>query len=263
VRESASEKAIGIQASEIYIGIDCWQDWLIKKGEFLVQFDQRPKDVIENSLNTRSLYFSNPETLEKCKNEQNQLSGQKYGEMVQVFPREISKENGQRQYAGNIVIYRVEKPIHAAKSIAEHNPLYGEGGGDQFYLPINKDELLKQGFLKRVEVLPTVDREHNLEWLKDFENKGYNRDQIEAKLPDLHHELVQSWLHGTPEQREKAEGILAMEREAERLKLEAGIEPSPTGIADVAPIGTGTEILVSEIESTGFSAPEPGLEMEL
>lgn len=220
MRGREATESILSQKSSYYQGIDNWQNCTIEKEELLVQFDHRPREVIENSQHIRSNYFTSYRTAKECLNSKKQVNGQKYGEMVQVFPREVNSPSSHRQYAGNVVVYRVEKPILASKSIVENNPLYGNGKAVQFHISLHKEDLISKGFLSRMEIIPTSDREHHLDWLSHLENQGLGRKEIEREIPQKHKELVNEWLKGTPEQRERAMNIIGMEREYERLLAE-------------------------------------------
>jgi len=197
---NGSFKAGDLQGSSKYPGIDPWQVEMIPKGTVLVQFDFRDPTIIEKKSEVVSKYFSDIDCLNRCRSEKGEVSARLFAEGVQVKPRRMVEDVGPHIYPRYVSLYEVKQDIQVEKAKVENNPVYGDGGFNEYYIDSDPRELLTDRVLEFKGTIELSDRTPELTHFTNWENEKLTDMEIEKRIPGLNHELLNGkLLSGTTE----------------------------------------------------------------
>lgn len=194
---SAVEQANADQGQGMYPGRDPWiaPAQGLPKGTLLAHLDWRSLSVIEAKRAAVSNYFTDVATLDQSKTPNGEYSPRKLAELVQVGPRRRRPDQGEHQYNPHIVVYKLERelrPNEFAEAPVKQNPHFGPGQGKQFFVTIDKEELVQKGVLsvETVHVGLELERSHGLPWLSTLEQAGKTNDDISRATTNAFREYV-------------------------------------------------------------------------
>ncbi|MFD2719870.1 hypothetical protein ACFST9_14170 [Hymenobacter monticola] len=224
---TAARQAMTDQGNALYPGVDQWEHPKkgLPAGKMLVQFDFRDADVIKKSTSTASVYFTDAETLMKYLTEKDQVQARGLAEALQVGPYRPDPDSP-HLYSQNVALYQLQRELRAEQvQVAQpaefgeghtrNNLHWGEGVGKQFFIAIPRDQLLggENPLLKLSGIMPCIDREHCLDWMKLAEQQKQPDQGVKEAVARVFESRVGQLLKGTPEQQQRGQEI------AELLKV--------------------------------------------
>ncbi|GGG59647.1 hypothetical protein [Hymenobacter glacieicola] len=217
--DTAARQAMTDQGNALYPGVDHWEHPRkgLPAGKMLVQFDFRDADVIRRSPTTASVYFTDADTLLKYLTENDQVRARGLAEALQVGPYRADSASPHR-YSQNVALYQLQRELRAeqvhvaqpaefGQGLTRNNLHWGDGVGQQFFLAIPRDQLRTGAtpLLQLSGVLPCIDREHRLEWMKRVEQQpGQDVKEAVAKAFESQ---VEQLLRGSPAQQQRGREI--------------------------------------------------------
>lgn len=231
--DTPARKAFLDQGTNLYPGVDQWhhpqQD--LPAGTLLVQFDFRPEADIRKGEETISPYFTDAATLLKHLTPDLEVNARSLAEALQVKPYRQA-DAGEHLYSPSVAIYRLIRPIKAENiqvaqpaefghGLTRNNLQYGEGVGAQFFLTEPKDSILKgvNRALEVADVMPCIQREHRLAWLRKLEVSQVDNKAIEAAIKPLFQDKVNEMLRGTPGEQKHGREIAELYQANQELKM--------------------------------------------
>ena len=202
------------QGSALYPGVDQWQHPRkgLPAGKMLVQFDFRDADVIRKSHSTASVYFTDAETLMKYLTEKDQVQARGLAEALQVGPYRPDPDSP-HLYSQNVALYQLQRELRAeqvqvaqptefGEGLTRNNLHWGDGVGKQFFIAIPRDQFFagENPLMKLSGVMPCIDREHRLDWMKQVEQQKQPDQEVKEAVARVFESRVELLLKGSPEQ---------------------------------------------------------------
>ena len=200
------------QGSDFYPGVDNWKPHILKAGTYISQLDYRVAEVINTREATASKYFTEGIGVAKVNN---QPSAKDFAEQVQVRP--YPDPFGKYMYPQNISLYEVKKDIPCEMASVQNNPLYGRGGASQFFINIDRKEILKE-HLELKNVIPAIQRSHDIPLFKKAEEFDLTDPELKKWASRMHEEIIKNLEKGTPAERERAGEMRRLMQESSELK---------------------------------------------
>lgn len=225
------------QGNALYPGVDQWEHPKkgLPAGKMLVQFDFRDADVIRKSTTTASVYFTDAETLMKYLTEKDQVQARGLAEALQVGPYRPDPDSP-HLYSQNVALYQLQRELRAeqvqvaqpaefGEGLTRNNLHWGDGVGKQFFIAIPRDQFLtgENPLLKLSGVMPCIDREHRLDWMKQVEQQKQPDQSVKEAVARAFESRVEQLLHGTPEQQQRGREIADLVKERRALDAPAMI----------------------------------------
>ena len=168
---SASDIARGGQGNKLYPATDKWQDGKAQEGEIVYRWE-----VQEGKGGN---FYTTPEEIERCTNPTTgEVDAHKLGDRMQVASHQ-DIDTGATLYKGQLSAYEVPKGTAIATGTCRENTCYGKGGGEQVYIPDNKNLHRREDLDKPIDKDSTkVDTGRYEQQQKDLKNL---RKQEQAK----------------------------------------------------------------------------------
>ena len=135
---SASDKAREEQGlangREDYPVQDEWQNGQLQEGDIVYRWE------VEDGKGGN--FYTTTEEVERCTDQTTgEVDAHQLGDRLQVGA--YQSETGDTSYKGQLSAYEVQKDTDVATGTCKGNTCYGEGGGDQVYIP-NDDNLKRR-----------------------------------------------------------------------------------------------------------------------
>jgi len=194
-------------ANRPYPGVDDWKDDVLNVGEIIAQFDFRSNEDIVLDDCPMTVCFFHQNLLNEAFDVATQtVNVRQLGAALKVAPyKNIATQ--MYEYSPRIVSYEVLKPLPVVKSPAANNlPYFDEKysypvftGPDQYRTGLGHELLVKNGFLKRCDIIETVNREHEIYLFKVAQENSLSRSKLNEMLSEWQKNLIQDVLDDAEE----------------------------------------------------------------
>lgn len=161
----------------------------------------------------------------KYLNEKDQVQARGLAEALQVGPYRPDPDSP-HLYSQNVALYQrqrelraeqvqVAQPAEFGEGHTRNNVHWGEGVGKQVFIAIPRDQLLggETPLLKPSGIMPCIDREHRLDWVKQAEQQQQPDQGVKEAVARVFESRVEHLLKGTLERQQRGREI------AELLKV--------------------------------------------
>jgi hypothetical protein len=229
------------QGRGFYPGVDAWQSGQLQPGNRISQFDFRDAAVVRDSGTVPSPYFTADAAVDAALNKTTgKIDASKYARAVQVAPHR-SSQTGQHLYPQHVAVYEVVKPLPMATSKVENNLVLGRGGVEQYRASIDRTDLIKAGYIKRVAVYETESRRHGSRVFKEIEANSLSVPQAQQHVQAAHRGIKEQLRQsGVPALVARVAKMDALENESAQLRGEPKPNKEQTTVRTANAVAPGT-----------------------